>query len=101
MNLYQGAKAVQYFLICLVAKATWSLISRHAVNPSMGARARRPVSHGLETRDHTPLAKWVFKQWWILIDLHNEKTNRVILLFCVSQKFLGCICLALVYFVPS
>ena len=42
--------------ICQAAKVMWSLISGHAVNPSMGARARRPVSHGPETRDHTPSA---------------------------------------------
>ena len=40
----------------LGAKAMWSLISGHAVNPSMGARSRLPVSYGPETRDHTPSA---------------------------------------------
>ena len=59
----------QCLAISMAAKATWPLISRHAVNPSMGARARRHVSHGLETRDHTPLALWVLIPQWILTDV--------------------------------
>ena len=46
----------QRLATCLGAKVTWSLISGHAVNPSMGARSRLPVSHGPETRDHIPSA---------------------------------------------
>jgi hypothetical protein len=51
---------------CLAAKVVWSTVSGHAVNPSMGARARPPVSHGPETVDHTPSALWIFIQQWIL-----------------------------------
>ena len=60
-NVYVEAACVKFaqrLFTCLAAKAAWSLISRHAVNPSMGARARCPISHGLETRDHTPSAMW-------------------------------------------
>ena len=46
----------------LAAKVVWCLISGHAVNPSMGARSRLPVSHGPETRHHTPSASWVSEQ---------------------------------------
>jgi len=53
------------------AKVVWCLFSGHAVNPSMGARARLPASHGPEIRHHTPLAMWEFISQWILIDTHG------------------------------
>ena len=44
------------FTLSVDAKVVWCLNSGHAVNPSMGARARLPVSHGPESRHHTPSA---------------------------------------------
>ena len=49
----------QRFLISMAAKVVQCLISGHAVNPSMGARTRLPVSYGPETRHHTPSAQWL------------------------------------------
>ena len=57
-----GAACVNFaqrFLISMGAKVVQCLISGHAVNPSMGARTRLPVSYGPETRHHTPSASWV------------------------------------------
>ena len=48
----------QSLFTCIGAKVVWCVVSRHAVNPSMGARARLPVSHGPETTHHTPSAIW-------------------------------------------
>ena len=47
------------FGFSMVAKVVQCLVSGHAVNPSMGARSRPPVSYGPETRHHTPSASWV------------------------------------------
>ena len=49
----------QRISISMGAKVVQCLISGHAVNPSMGARTRPPVSYGPETRHHTPSASWV------------------------------------------
>ena len=49
----------QCFSISMGAEVVQCLISGHAVNPSMGARTRPPVSYGPETRHHTPSASWV------------------------------------------
>ena len=43
----------QRSIICLGAKPMRCLVSGHAVNPSMGARSRHPVSHGPE-KDTSP-----------------------------------------------
>ena len=67
-----------YLVFCAATKAMWSPVSRHAVNPSMGARARRPVSHGPETGDHTPLAMCVFLQHWILEEVRGISTIGLI-----------------------
>ena len=50
------------------AKVVQCLVSGHAVNPSMGARSRLPVSYGPETRHHTPSASWVILVQWFQID---------------------------------
>ena len=52
----------QSLFTCVAAKVVQCLISGHAVNPSMGARTRLPVSYGPETRHHTPSALWVSEQ---------------------------------------
>ena len=47
--------------------------SGHAVNPSMGARTRLPVSHGPETRYHTPSATWVIIDLWFRMDAQERR----------------------------
>ena len=42
--------------ISVEAKVAWCLNSGDIVNPSMGIRARLPVSHAPESRHHTPSA---------------------------------------------
>ena len=69
-----GAACVSFaqcLFISMAAKVVQCLISGHAVNPSMGARSRLPVSYGPETRHHTPSASWVSEQRWILKDMHG------------------------------
>ena len=54
-----GAACVSFALRLssrLGAKVVWCPASGHAVNPSMGARPRPPVSYGPETGHHTPSA---------------------------------------------
>ena len=63
----------QRISICMGAKVVQCLISGHAVNPSMGARTRLPVSYGPEIRHHTPSASWVILVLWILIDMHGVR----------------------------
>jgi len=41
------------------------------VNPSMGARARLPVSHGPETGRYTSSAMQVFKEPWTQTFMHG------------------------------
>ena len=65
----------QRFFISMAAKVVWCLIPGHAVNPSMGARTRLPVSYGPETRHHTPSASWVILVLWILTDRHGGRPN--------------------------
>jgi len=59
-------RLAQSFSTYLAAKVVQCLISGHAVNPSMGARSRLPVSYGPETRHYTPSASWVILVLWIL-----------------------------------
>ena len=69
-----GAACVSFarhISICMAAKVVQCLISGHAVNPSMGARSRPPVSYGPETRHCTPSAMWVILVLWILTDKHG------------------------------
>ena len=61
----------QLIFISMDAKVVQCLISGHAVNPSMGARTRLPVSYGPETRHHTPSASWVTLVLWFLTDGHG------------------------------
>ena len=56
---------------CMDAKVVQCLVSGHAVNPSMGARSRLPVSYGPETRHHTPSAPWVTLVLWFQTDKHG------------------------------
>ena len=65
--------SAQRFVISMAAKVVQCLISGHAVNPSMGARSRHPVSYGPETRHYTPSASWVTLILWILIDMHGVR----------------------------
>ena len=58
------------FAICWNAKVVWYVVSGHAVNPFMGARARLPVSHGPETTYHTPSAMRVIIGQWFLAGAH-------------------------------
>ena len=67
----QPTAVPQSFSTCVDAKVVQCLISGHAVNPSMGARSRPPVSYGPETRHHTPSASWVMLILWILTDKHG------------------------------
>ena len=67
----QHTAVPQSFSTCVAAKVVQCLISGHAVNPSMGARTRLPVSYGPETRHHTPSASWVVLVLWILTDGHG------------------------------
>ena len=70
-------RLAQSFSTCLAAKVVQCLISGHAVNPSMGARTRLPVSYGPETRHYTPSASWVILVLWILTDRHTAQLDSV------------------------
>ena len=70
-----GAACVSFaqcLSISMGAKVVQCLISGHAVNPSMGARTRLPVSYGPETRHHTPSATWVILVLRFQIDGYGQ-----------------------------
>ena len=60
------------------AKVVWCLNSGDIVNPSMGIRARLPVSHAPESRHHTPSALWESMEQWFQKYMHGGRQVLVV-----------------------